>query len=53
VDEIVVHGTPAHCRERIQAYFDRGVTTTSLAVMPLDSELKHWEAVRALAPHAN
>ena len=52
VDEIVVHGTPAECRERIQAYFDRGVTTTSLAVLPLDPELKHWEAVRALAPRA-
>lgn len=52
VDELVVHGTPAECRERIQAYFDHGVTTTSLAVLPLDPELKHWEAVRALAPSA-
>ena len=52
VDQLVVHGTPAECRQRIQAYFDNGVTTTSLAVMPLDPELKHWEAVRALAPSA-
>jgi len=52
VDQLVVHGTPAQCRERIQDYFDNGVTTTSLAVLPLDPELKHWEAVRALAPNA-
>lgn len=52
VDELVVHGTPAHCRARIQAYFDNGVTTTSLAVLPLDPDLKHWDAVRSLAPNA-
>ncbi|MFV0309818.1 MAG: LLM class F420-dependent oxidoreductase [Desertimonas sp.] len=52
VDELIVHGSPAHCRERIQAYFDNGVTTSSLAIMPLDRDLDHWEAVRALAPSA-
>src|SRR5829696_8056434 len=52
VDELVVHGSPAACRARIQEYFDNGVTTSSLAIMPLDPELRHAEAVRALAPSA-
>jgi len=52
VDELVVHGSPAACRERIQTYFDNGVTTSSLAIMPLDRELDFWEAVRGLAPAA-
>ncbi len=52
VDELVVHGSPEACRARIQEYFDNGVTTSSLAIMPLDPELEHWEAVRALSPTA-
>ena len=30
VDELIVHGSPAECRAKIQRYFDNGVTTTSL-----------------------
>ena len=52
VDELIVHGSPAACRAQIQRYFDNGVTTTSLAIMPLDPTLDHWGAVRALAPSA-
>ena len=52
VDEILVHGSPAQCRAKIQEYFDNGVTTTSLAILALDPELKHWQAVRDLAPTA-
>ncbi len=52
VDDLVVHGSPAECRERIQAYFDNGVTTSALAIMPLDPQLDHWQAVRDLAPTA-
>ena len=52
VDDLVVHGSPAVCRARIQEYVDRGVTTTSLAILPLDPDLAHWEAVRSLAPTA-
>jgi alkanesulfonate monooxygenase SsuD/methylene tetrahydromethanopterin reductase-like flavin-dependent oxidoreductase (luciferase family) len=48
----MVHGSPAACRERIQQYFDNGVTTTSLAIMPLDPKLDYWSAVRAIAPNA-
>jgi probable F420-dependent oxidoreductase len=52
VDELVVHGSAAECRAKIQAYFDNGVTTSSLAIMPLDPDLDHWQAVRDLAPSA-
>ena len=50
VDELIVHGSPADCRARIQSYFDNGVTTTTLAILPLDPDLSHWDAVKALAP---
>jgi probable F420-dependent oxidoreductase len=52
VDDLIVHGSPAECRAKIQAYFDNGVTTSSLAILPLDPELDHWQAVRDLAPSA-
>ena len=42
---------PEQCRAHIQRYFDNGVTTSSLALMPL-APFDHWEAVRALAPSA-
>jgi probable F420-dependent oxidoreductase len=50
VDELVVHGTPEQCRATIQRYFDNGVTTSSLAILPFDRELPYWDAVRSLAP---
>lgn len=52
VDDLIVHGSVAECRAKIQAYFDNGVTTTSLAIFPLDPKLNHWQAVRDLAPNA-
>jgi len=52
VDALVVHGSAEQCRATIQRYFDNGVTTTSLAIMPLDPELNYWEAVRGLSPSA-
>lgn len=52
VDDLIVHGSPARCRERIREYFDNGVTTSTLAILPLDPEVDHWEAVKALAPSA-
>jgi alkanesulfonate monooxygenase SsuD/methylene tetrahydromethanopterin reductase-like flavin-dependent oxidoreductase (luciferase family) len=52
VDDLVVHGSPEQCRARIQEYFANGVTTSSLAILPLDPELRHADAVRSLAPHA-
>lgn len=52
VDDLVVHGSPDACRARIQEYVDHGITTTSLAILPLDPDLGHWDAVRSLAPSA-
>ncbi len=53
VDAIVIHGTPEYCRDRIKTYFDNGVTTSSLAIMPFDPELNYWDAVRSLSPSAH
>ena len=36
VDELIVHGSATQCRARIARYFANGVTTSSLAIMPLD-----------------
>ena len=52
VDELVVHGSPDACRHRIQEYFDNGVTTSSLAILPFDANVGFWDAVRLLAPSA-
>ena len=52
VDDLIIHGSPAECRAKVQAYFDNGVTTSTLAIMPFDPELDHWQAVRDLAPAA-
>lgn len=52
VDDLVVHGSPAACRARIDRYFANGVTTSSLAILPLDPELDYWRAVSELAPSA-
>ena len=52
VDDLVVHGSPAACRSRIQEYFDNGVTTSTLAILPLDPDVAFWDAARGLAPSA-
>ena len=51
VDELIVHGSPARAGPSIQRYFDNGVTTSSLAIMPL-APLDHGQAIRDLAPSA-
>ena len=51
VDALIVHGSPESCRARIKAYFDNGVTTSSLALLPL-APFDHWEMVEALSPSA-
>jgi alkanesulfonate monooxygenase SsuD/methylene tetrahydromethanopterin reductase-like flavin-dependent oxidoreductase (luciferase family) len=53
VDELIVHGSPEQCRATIQRYFDNGVTTSALALMPLDPAVDYWDAVRQLAPRAS
>jgi len=52
VDDILIHGSPEHCRAKIDEYFENGVTTSSLAILGLDPELRHWDAVKALSPSA-
>jgi alkanesulfonate monooxygenase SsuD/methylene tetrahydromethanopterin reductase-like flavin-dependent oxidoreductase (luciferase family) len=53
VDALIVHGSPEYCRDRIRQYFDNGVTTSSLAMMPFDPELNYWDAVKSLSPAAH
>jgi probable F420-dependent oxidoreductase len=50
VDELVVHGEPAACRERIAEYVGAGITTPVIAVLPVG--VKPAEAAKALAPSA-
>jgi alkanesulfonate monooxygenase SsuD/methylene tetrahydromethanopterin reductase-like flavin-dependent oxidoreductase (luciferase family) len=50
VDELIVHGSPEACREHVDRYFDNGVTTSSLAVMPFGVDPR--QAARDLSPAA-
>ena len=52
VDDLVVHGTPEACRAKIAQYFDNGITTSALAILPFDPDLDQWDAVTSLAPNA-
>jgi probable F420-dependent oxidoreductase len=51
VDELVVHGTPEACRERVEEYVDNGLDTPVLAVLPADG-VDMREVVGALAPRS-
>ena len=51
VDQIIVHGTPAACREHIQRYVDNGVHTPALALMHQGENLE--DTLRALSPSAD
>ena len=48
VDELIIHGSPDECRAHVQRYFDNGVTTAALAIMPFGVDTK--QAIRDLAP---
>ena len=48
VDELVVHGPPEACRERLAEYARAGVPI--LAVLPVGGDIR--DTVRALAPAA-
>lgn len=48
IDDLVVHGSPEACRERVRKYVDAGVTTPVL--MPLPGPYDLADAVRRLAP---
>jgi probable F420-dependent oxidoreductase len=34
-DDLVVHGAPEHCKERIQEYVEAGITTPIIALLPV------------------
>jgi alkanesulfonate monooxygenase SsuD/methylene tetrahydromethanopterin reductase-like flavin-dependent oxidoreductase (luciferase family) len=53
VDEIVVHGSLAKCRETIERYYANGVTTTSLTIVPLDPAISYWDSIIGLSPSAS
>jgi probable F420-dependent oxidoreductase len=50
VDDLIVHGPPEACREHIGRYFENGVTTSTLAVMPFGVDAR--QAARDLSPAA-
>jgi probable F420-dependent oxidoreductase len=49
VDDLIVHGPPEACRERVREYVANGLDTPVLAVLPA-KDLPVQEAVRPLAP---
>ncbi len=48
VDELVIHGSVESCREQVQAYVDKGLTTPIIALLPTGED--PFEQVRGLAP---
>ncbi|HEX4222106.1 MAG TPA: LLM class F420-dependent oxidoreductase [Pseudonocardiaceae bacterium] len=48
VDALVVHGSPAKCREHVARYVQNGLDTPAIAVLPTRAD--PVEMVRALAP---
>jgi alkanesulfonate monooxygenase SsuD/methylene tetrahydromethanopterin reductase-like flavin-dependent oxidoreductase (luciferase family) len=39
VDELVVHGAPAECRAKVQAYADAGVQVPVMALLPTPGDV--------------
>jgi len=48
VDELVLHGSYASCREQVLAYADAGIDIPAIALIPWGVELR--DAIRGLAP---
>lgn len=49
VDQLIVHGSPAECRDHVQRYIDNGVSTPALAILPFPG-IDQRQAIRDLAP---
>ena len=49
VDELVVHGAPGYCRERVAEYQAAGLDTPVIAIVPAPG-VDAAEAIRQLAP---
>jgi probable F420-dependent oxidoreductase len=52
VDELIVHGSPARCRARIQEYVEAGLTTPVAMILPGGGGPSGADAARVLAPGA-
>jgi alkanesulfonate monooxygenase SsuD/methylene tetrahydromethanopterin reductase-like flavin-dependent oxidoreductase (luciferase family) len=50
VDELVIHGSFAQCREHVQRYVEAGVEIPSIAVVPVGVGVDLTAAVEGLAP---
>ncbi|MGN6607046.1 MAG: LLM class F420-dependent oxidoreductase [Jatrophihabitans sp.] len=50
VDDLVVHGTPEACAERVEEYRAAGVKTPTIAILPTPENLPPLELVRRLGP---
>lgn len=48
IDDVIVHGSPAACRERVRQYVEAGVNTPVLMLLPGPYDMV--DAVRELAP---
>lgn len=48
VDQLIVHGSPEACRDRVAEYVANGLTTPAIAVLPTGAD--PMEMTRALAP---
>jgi probable F420-dependent oxidoreductase len=46
VDELIVHGPPEKCRERVAEYVEKGLTTPAISILPTGDDPS--EMVRAL-----
>jgi len=51
VDELIISGSVDQCREHLDRYFDNGVTTAALSIMPFPGVNVH-EAIEGLAPQS-
>ena len=49
VDELVVHGPPGYCRERVAEYQAAGLDTPVIAIVPVPG-VDQAEVIRELAP---
>lgn len=52
VDDLVLHGSPAACREQVQAYVDAGVKTPVMMLLPTAAGPADLNLLRALGPEA-
>ncbi len=48
VDDLIIHGSYARCREHVQRYIDAGVQIPTMAIIPVGTELS--DVVEGLAP---